>query len=404
MWGRYGGQAATSRRPARLTRLRQRYRCTPRRGASHTFTEELPRLTPVAGPLTCQHCDRPFTSRDAPAGPRKHSFSLADIAHALFLVGSGWSYRAASERARTDAHIHRRGSGSPAVPNRDWGLTADWVELCSPVLMATLLPKSWPTQAVVLDTLPLHAAGAVNAAGFPARSGGGAVWSVLMAGGYEADVFKIYRLRAVPASPTARDWADFLTALPGRPRRVLSDDDSTILAGVRIAWPGMQHMIGWDKLLRRLATSDDSALRRDRRHSINDPLWIGAMDVLQNRRGWLNFVRLVRMEPRPGPVETLAWIKRHSPRIRRQFAMVPKWPSDTGPLEQKGAELRGMLVNRKYSFRNQERTNRLLDLITLHLNGADKERTYIRLLHEHVHKTHGLLPPHNRINTAARLH
>lgn len=211
-------------------------------GTAHTFTEVLPRLLPFTGPLTCARCERPYTPTDAPPAPRKHCFPLEDIAGALFLVGSGWSYRAAGERTRRDAGIHLRGSGGPLTVNREFGLVADWVELLAPVLIGHLLPAAWPKDAVVLDTLPLNLAGAVNSAGFPARSGGGAAWSVLFACGYENGRFEVYRLHAVPGSPNAMDWAEFLLAMPGRPARVVSDLDNTILAGVRLAWPGMEHV------------------------------------------------------------------------------------------------------------------------------------------------------------------
>lgn len=106
----------------------------------------------------------------------------------------------------------------------------------------------------------------------------------------------------------------------------------------------------------------------------------------------------------PRPLQTMHWIRRHARRVREQFDLKVRWPADTGPLEQKAAQLRAMLVNRKAGFRNQERTDLLLGLIALHLNGVDDRRRYLRLVREHVSALSGRLPRHNLINGAQRLH
>lgn len=275
-WGRYGGRAQTTRRAGRNTRIRQRYRCVPRRGkgSPHTFTEPLPRLLPAPGqPRTCARCKQEIDPTAAPVAPRKHSYTLAEMARALFLCGSGWSYRSASQRLRRDAQLRRAGS----TDDREFGLAADWVELFAPMLGEHLLPQRWPVDAVVLDSVPLALAGALNPKGFPQR-GGVAAWTIMVAAGYTGHTFKICRLRAVPGSPDRRDWAEFLLSVPGQPARVISDIDKAIERGVEIAWPSVLHVRAFDKLQRRLRRG-----RRQRDQAGQAPLADGP-DLDRRRR------------------------------------------------------------------------------------------------------------------------
>lgn len=403
-WGHYGGREGAPGRPGRSTRIRQRYHCLPLRGTGdpHTFTEPLPRLLPVPSqPRTCARCHQTIDPTAAPAAPRKHSYTLAEMARALFLCGSGWSYRSASQRMRRDSHVHRAGSGD----EREFGLAADWIELFAPMLGQHLLADRWPADAVVLDSVPMALAGPLNPQGFP-RRGGTAAWTVMVAGGYSARTFKIARLHAVPGSPDAQEWAELLLRVPGQPGRVISDIDKAIEGGVRLAWPGVEHVRAFDKLQRRLRDADDSAIKLDHRHSRTDPIWIAAGDALKDLAGWRKFVRLVRRlkSSRPRPQETLAWIARHQRLVHDQLQLPMRFPSDTGPLEQKAAELRGWFTLRKGMIRNQERTDRLLTLMAIHLNGDDNEDTYAQLLTSHTAGRRGWLPRHNLINGAPRLH
>jgi hypothetical protein len=87
-YGRYGTPG----------RERQRFRCLPRDGAAHTFTEPLPRL--VAGHGDCVECERSIDAHQGPQAPRCYRFPAREIARTLVGLGQGQTYRQAAERAR----------------------------------------------------------------------------------------------------------------------------------------------------------------------------------------------------------------------------------------------------------------------------------------------------------------
>jgi hypothetical protein len=66
---------------------RQRYKCRPRQGKAHVFTELLPREE--AWHEDCQHCERHLERREGPKAPRRYQFVARGIAEALAAVGTG---------------------------------------------------------------------------------------------------------------------------------------------------------------------------------------------------------------------------------------------------------------------------------------------------------------------------
>jgi hypothetical protein len=213
---------------------------------------------------------------------------------------------------------------------------------------------------------------------------------------------RIYAMTALPGTPNSRDWLELMVSLPGKPTRVVSDDDLAIRSAARTHWPTAQLVIGWDKLMRRLRDADDSAIRKDRRHAEHDPIWLASMEAFSSRRHWVNFRAMVRAAGNPPRVA--GWIRRNRKTVREQWRLNPPWPSSTGHLEQKAAQMRAMPVNRKAMFRNRDRTTLLLTLIALHLNRADDVRGYTRLIRAHLTALRGCAPRHNRINRSPRLH
>ena len=118
---------------------RQRYRCTPRGGRSHVFTELLPREEAWRG--ACEHCERPVERREGPKAPRHYQFVARGIAEALHAVGAGASYRRASLVSRDRAHRFRFDRETGELRESDHGqLVADWVELFAPVSSSVFAP------------------------------------------------------------------------------------------------------------------------------------------------------------------------------------------------------------------------------------------------------------------------
>ena len=131
-FGRYGAPG----------RERQRFRCVPRDGAAHTFTEPLPRL--VAGHGDCVECERLIDAHQPHQSPRCYRFPAREIARTLVGLGQGQTYRQAAERAR--------GRLAGGGESRHGQLAADWVEVFAPVVFAPHAPPSWPERGtLVLD-------------------------------------------------------------------------------------------------------------------------------------------------------------------------------------------------------------------------------------------------------------
>lgn len=76
--------------------------------------------------------------------------------------------------------------------------------------------------------------------------------------------------------------------------------------------------------------------------------------------------------------------------MRRQTARRSSLPAhySTGALEPKLAEVRAILERRKWTFRNRERMNILLELVRLRLNRCDDPRRWSQLIRAHIDK-HG---------------
>src|ERR671938_655415 len=84
---------------------RQRYKCSPRQGEPHVFTELLPREE--AWHRACEHCEREVERREGPKAPRHYQFVARGIAEALAAVGAGATYTQASRVARARARRFR---------------------------------------------------------------------------------------------------------------------------------------------------------------------------------------------------------------------------------------------------------------------------------------------------------
>ena len=77
--GWYGGGAGRKVR-------RQRWKCTPKKGAPHRFAETLPRLVEVAHRRVCDQCATTLEPWEGQPAPRLYEFTARQVAHALALV------------------------------------------------------------------------------------------------------------------------------------------------------------------------------------------------------------------------------------------------------------------------------------------------------------------------------
>src|SRR5258708_35676581 len=112
--------------------------------------------------------------------------------------------------------------------------------------------------------------------------------------------------------------------------------------------------------------------------------------ALQGLSSWHEFVAVARDYPAP---HLHHWIETPQDLVLRQLSN-PLHPLTTGGLEEKLNTLRGWLADRRGTFSNQQRTDRLLMLMRLQLNGQATRRTYHRILQDHA-RPRGPHPPLN---------
>jgi hypothetical protein len=327
------------------TRRRRRYRCLPADGGTpHRFSEQLT--------------------------PKFFSYTAAEIASALAAVGEGLSYRAAARVVHDGRRVRRAGPDGNSV--------ADWVEVFAPVLFARFARTSWP-EVLLLDSLPFRIR-SVDATGRPLPQEVPA-FSILAA--YEpgpAGSSGIVALQAFPgAYPRSMQpiWEAFLRSRDGAPARVVCDPDPDLLGAIQRVWTPAPVTLLCQTHLRlelREVLGDEGI-------PPGDALSNAGERALDGHAAWHEFVAFHR----PRRLRKLErWISRHDAAISRQLqhATTPEWTTDA--LAEKLELLGENLAGRRANLRNRERTNRLLMLVQLELNGSADETRYAGIIEEEL--------------------
>ena len=371
------------------TRRRQRYVCFPLNDRSHTFVETLPLQQPHDGryPWCAQHLANPHHGFP---GPRKHHYTAREIAQALIAVGSGQSYTA-SGKGRRRAVGRRSAKG---VYSDDASLVMDWVETFAPVLEQALLPRAWPSAGlfdrrpragvVLVDDLPFHIRAWKTRSGgtrTPKQSGR-RIFSILAAAYYPGEQLRILRLHAVPTATSEDRWAELLTRLPvnGYPPQVLLSDGAAGLNGaLRRVWGDLTaHAFCVYHYRRQVEVILPPSLRTTpQRRAVIAGLALAFTPPVTNFDAWAQHAGALHL-----PL-LVRWLDRKSAQIRRQLSWT-YWPVSIGGLEVRLQKVKAMLDRRRWSYRNQQRMNRLLALVALHLNEQDDEERYVELIERHL--------------------
>ena len=352
---------------------RQRYCCTRRGGVFHRFVEPTPRrLLQVAA--ECDVCERVVPVALGPHTPRHHQFTVLEVATALQAVGAGETYRSTSGLTRTRIHRPARVPPLGLVHSPQPALVEDWVEVFGPVVTGPHRPTAWP-RVLVVDELPF------NLSGGPGQPGGVAAFTVLAALGYLPDRSRrIWQIRAYPGRSFS-DWVDFYAQLPGKPEIIVCDGGLSVAKGIRSTWPAPQTPLIWISHYH-LAAQLEKAL------GITHPLRSICGHAMTSLHAFEQFRRRLTL---PRDETALRWMTRHAERIEWQFENAGYFrnPLSTGALETQLTTLKGWLYMRRGSFRNQTRTNRLLELMALQLNHEANVGEYRRTLLAHVQANAG---------------
>ena len=353
---------------------RQRYRCYPKDGSSsHVFAGATPRLTIDAG--SCEHCENSVAGHQGPRLAKTYCFPVVQAAEALVMVGQGVSYTETAERVRVR---NRRGQvirGSQMVGN--------WVEILGPVVTAEHAETSWP-ETVVLDhtwfMVTNHRTGTrslafcvLGAYGYPAGSSRGRTW-------------------ALAASPRSRkaNWTRLLRSLPGQPSLVITDGDRSLTAAVRAAWPTAFHKL----CEHHLRTTAKKHLHHYGRTRYGDPMMTLLNDAFRSQQGWNDFTAAAR------GAQLQAWIQSVDAQVSAQVAQRASLPQhhSTGALDEALAKVREFAEPRAFSYRNAERTTRMLQLVRSRLNRTDDPTLYAASIRAHLDANSGQLSQQGAIN------
>jgi hypothetical protein len=120
----------------------QRYRCI---APDRTFHRFVPRVAAPGSAGRCDSCGLP--SPVDPASPsrtavRGYSYSLADIANSLALVGAGFTY------GETADYIHHSVRRPSTTTGTGGNLIAEWVDSFVPLIQDHRASQSWPAHVV----------------------------------------------------------------------------------------------------------------------------------------------------------------------------------------------------------------------------------------------------------------
>lgn len=375
---------------------RQRYKCSPKGGKPHVFTELLPREESWHD--SCDQCERHVERREGPKAPRHYQFVARGIAEGLAGAGAGATYMHASRVARARARRFRFDLETGEVRESDHGqLVADWVELFAPVVFEPRRPTAWPAEgSLLLDHLPFRVR-ALDASGrrIPA---GRVAFNVFCAVGYRAGKPRLWRAEAFPSASPA-NWSAFLGSLPGEPKRIVCDAHGGMLRAIEERWPDAElHQCEWhlQHALERLLVKE----ARSNPGEELEALRARAEGALTGPSLWDPFVRAARAAEN----ESLdRWIAVNGPTIDSQFARrpppshrPPDMPLTTAALEQIARPIVTALYPRRYAIKNRERLNRLLMLMQLHINGDDNVQAYAKAIRGWLEANGGRPTEHRR--------
>jgi hypothetical protein len=368
---------------------RRRYKCSPKAGKSHVFTELLPREE--SWHRACERCERDVARREGPKAPRHYRFVARGVAEALRAVGTGDTYMQASGVARDRARRFRSDSATGEIRESAHGqLVADWVELFAPVVFAAHRPACWPAHgSLLLDHIPFRIrAEDASGRGIP---GGTVAFDVFCAVGYRAGKPRLWHAAAFPTAHPA-NWRAFLASLEGEPPRVVCDAHRGMIQAIEERWPRVAlHQCEWH-----LQHAPRRLLRKELRRSPGpefQELYERAEGALAGPSFWRPFTEAARDVAN----ESLdRWIAVNGPTIDAQFARRPppsrrpaETPFTTSALEQLTRPIASALDPRRYALKNRGRLNRLLMLIQLHINGDDDAQAYSKTIRSWLERNEG---------------
>lgn len=345
----------------------------------------------------CIECSTKLEPWEGQAEAREYWFSPREVGLALAMVAGGESYRRAGRAAREMARRTNPAMGGSRRRSRDSNLdgqlVANWVDALAPVITHGALPKAWP-ERVALDSVEFRLSGGPNA---------GKSFHVMAAVGYDGPTARprVWLVRASP-SRTQADWEAFLEELEGTPRWVVTDMDAPLSNAVSAVFPREGDPAPNVRLcelpLRRSIENALAPLASQAQHPVLRALKYALFDY----RGWTFFEGQVKHTDQlaaPALPAMMRWLRRYGPQVATQMrSRTSAGPNSTGAVEAALRHVDRALLGRSQRLGNRTRMNLLLDLMTLHANGAADARLWAARLRERLYQQGGVAPrqrPHD---------
>jgi len=403
---------------------RQRYRCTPDDGAKvHSFTPVLPRQQQVGGEECAECAEHGHILRGDTVAGRQQWYSTHQVAEGLIQLSRGSSYAAVGERARLDRlaaieaanrhrelthpdaktrSVHRFGTDHAST----WRLPAAWVERYSPLLfdpwattqtdaaLAAIADGGVP-RVVMVDDKPIYSKSRTTRAGRKKM-----LFSLIVAVEVLLDddgTHRTNRVRLIRAMPThqADAYRLVLAELGYIPDVVISDGSHSARSAVEwlmqrgeaegrsVTWMLSHHHVQeqLQRAMANLAAPTKKKGEKDApkafsvpRHISDDLASMYLLTSIKRWNGW--WQRLVRALTAQGIEESrhpMKWWNDYAEVVvegMRYRKVWPGIPASTGALEAiLATSISPLLEGRSEAMGNIARTNQLLDLVTLQLNG-----------------------------------
>jgi hypothetical protein len=327
----------------------------------------------------CADCSSVLDPWDGQAGARKYAFNARDIGQALNLVAVGSSYRQA---AQTTGLMARRGVTGVTWGRRrprkricrlDGQLVANWVDVFGPVVCFAHGVSAWP-EVLAIDSVE-----------FRQRGRHPQSFHIMAAVGYSSPGYttpRVWLMRPF-ASKDQAAWEDFFDLLAGAPQRIVADMDRGIEQAALARFPRRADRppaFHWSDLHVRRAM--ENVLAPLRAQPQTHPAWQRYERSLFSVSEWDAFVHAVEQEDANGTAlpAALRWVGMYGARIRDQAAN--RWrrgPYSTGSVGAVNRKLADeFLGTRANRLGNRTRTIKLLDLLTVGLNGQASQRGFAK--------------------------
>lgn len=358
-------------------RRRQLYKCTPEVGKPHRFVPAMPRVLVSEG--HCWECENPIHTHEGPPFIRGFRWPMRTAITALRSVSKGVSYIRAAKEVRL-------------ISSKAGEIIGDWVEVYTEDLWESLGPKSWPAH-IVCDTKPFYVRDAAGKS-TPAYY----LYVIVGSDGIPNPLTRKFQWQPVLfiALPTydQRAWESVLRILSGRPLVVTADEDNSLMKAIQTVWP-LDKTTGEappriNYCLHHIKVSFEKRVKLP--PSVTDPQTSSEIETAQafgeafdqlgrSANGWANFITRARALNNAGINK---WLQRKNRDTHIYNQLLTAAPGEAHSNAAAEAELRwitGQWSGRHASYRNAQRTNRLLKLMVLHRRGDDDVKVWTEILH-----------------------